>query len=405
MSNRRSAQDQSPLHPRLPHLSPGDLGALESPQLHRGPSSGPSNGPSSVPHFLVNLLNRDGTTPPNGIANTLASSDPVADARFLRLAAEALERVQDQQLVKIDPTIAQLLQRAVYRAGELAPQPTVPEMFPPTPQAFDPGVAEAFFGTTETPDLYPIEVFTPRDIEQQTNARPPFLHHTDVWGLPELETPQPFVGSPRRPLQRTQTASSAESLHSRNPSRSLLLHNMAVHNSHRSPEEMAIGDRWDVMLMALPGILSGSGELSLGGPNGLPFPRSHQAERPSQHGYAPELYSYDEGLGYGLGSAGHEPYIALDEPHEALPVLESLLPVLLLLSANDSRRPYICSNCLLLFRRLSDLRRHLKAHLKTLPHTCPKCSKGFARKDALKRHVGTLTCKRNREKNMQGRDE
>lgn len=50
------------------------------------------------------------------------------------------------------------------------------------------------------------------------------------------------------------------------------------------------------------------------------------------------------------------------------------------------------------FKRSSDLKRHEKIHLEVPPNICPQCQKGFARKDALKRHIDTLTCKRNKEK-------
>ncbi|SCW03539.1 LAFE_0G12706g1_1 [Lachancea fermentati] len=61
-------------------------------------------------------------------------------------------------------------------------------------------------------------------------------------------------------------------------------------------------------------------------------------------------------------------------------------------------KKYPCIKCDLVFRRSSDLRRHERAHLPILPNICSLCGKGFARKDALKRHYDTLTCKRNREK-------
>ncbi|EDO18165.1 hypothetical protein Kpol_1031p73 [Vanderwaltozyma polyspora DSM 70294] len=57
-----------------------------------------------------------------------------------------------------------------------------------------------------------------------------------------------------------------------------------------------------------------------------------------------------------------------------------------------------CSQCNLIFHRTSDVRRHERTHLKLLPNICTQCGKGFARKDALKRHFDTLTCKRNRKK-------
>lgn len=65
---------------------------------------------------------------------------------------------------------------------------------------------------------------------------------------------------------------------------------------------------------------------------------------------------------------------------------------------SENMREFPCSKCHLIFGRSSDLRRHEKAHLPILPNICPQCGKGFARKDALKRHFDTLTCKRNRSK-------
>lgn len=63
-----------------------------------------------------------------------------------------------------------------------------------------------------------------------------------------------------------------------------------------------------------------------------------------------------------------------------------------------SGKEYPCNKCHLIFGRSSDLRRHEKAHLPILPNICSQCGKGFARKDALRRHFDTLTCKRNRSK-------
>lgn len=66
-------------------------------------------------------------------------------------------------------------------------------------------------------------------------------------------------------------------------------------------------------------------------------------------------------------------------------------------NATDEKK-YPCAKCNLIFRRSSDLRRHERTHLPVLPNICSQCGKGFARKDALKRHCNTLTCKRNRNK-------
>ncbi|CCC68332.1 hypothetical protein NCAS_0B02480 [Naumovozyma castellii] len=67
-------------------------------------------------------------------------------------------------------------------------------------------------------------------------------------------------------------------------------------------------------------------------------------------------------------------------------------------SDEGSRTGFQCNKCELYFIRSSDLRRHEKTHLSILPNICSQCGKGFARKDALKRYFGTLTCKRNRNK-------
>lgn len=74
------------------------------------------------------------------------------------------------------------------------------------------------------------------------------------------------------------------------------------------------------------------------------------------------------------------------------------LPTLNRNGSDEVRRNFKCSDCSISFKRSSDLKRHEKIHLKTPPNVCPQCHKGFARRDALKRHVGTMTCKRNRER-------
>lgn len=66
--------------------------------------------------------------------------------------------------------------------------------------------------------------------------------------------------------------------------------------------------------------------------------------------------------------------------------------------SNGPDRQFHCAKCKLVFRRSSDLRRHERTHLPVLPNICSQCGKGFARKDALKRHFDTLTCRRNRSK-------
>lgn len=65
-----------------------------------------------------------------------------------------------------------------------------------------------------------------------------------------------------------------------------------------------------------------------------------------------------------------------------------------------NERKFPCTSCTMSFRRSSDLKRHEKQHLSIPANICPQCGKGFARKDALKRHLGTLTCKRNADKKL-----
>lgn len=66
----------------------------------------------------------------------------------------------------------------------------------------------------------------------------------------------------------------------------------------------------------------------------------------------------------------------------------------------DSDRKFLCPRCNVLFKRLSDLKRHEKQHLTVPPNICERCGKGFARKDALKRHIGTATCRRNLDRKL-----
>lgn len=67
-------------------------------------------------------------------------------------------------------------------------------------------------------------------------------------------------------------------------------------------------------------------------------------------------------------------------------------------SASDKEEKFPCSKCELVFTRAADLVRHERAHSLVLPNICSRCGKGFARKDALKRHFDTLTCRRNRQR-------
>ena len=61
-------------------------------------------------------------------------------------------------------------------------------------------------------------------------------------------------------------------------------------------------------------------------------------------------------------------------------------------------KKFHCNKCELIFTKVTELKRHEKGHMLILPHVCSNCGKGFARKDALKRHGNTLTCNRNRRK-------
>ena len=48
----------------------------------------------------------------------------------------------------------------------------------------------------------------------------------------------------------------------------------------------------------------------------------------------------------------------------------------------QARYPFI-------FALSPDSLRHERIHAGVKPHICPRCNKGFLRKDALKRHIGT----------------
>ena len=67
-------------------------------------------------------------------------------------------------------------------------------------------------------------------------------------------------------------------------------------------------------------------------------------------------------------------------------------------SASEKEEKFPCSKCELVFTRAADLVRHERAHSLVLPNICSRCGKVFARKDALKRHFDTLTCRRNRRR-------
>ena len=86
--------------------------------------------------------------------------------------------------------------------------------------------------------------------------------------------------------------------------------------------------------------------------------------------------------------------------HEDISLATSASKLFPISSSKEGDRKFFCAKCSMCFRRSSDLKRHEKQHLSIPANICSYCGKGFARKDALKRHMGTLTCKRNAEKEL-----
>ncbi|KAH3902139.1 uncharacterized protein SCODWIG_00362 [Saccharomycodes ludwigii] len=64
---------------------------------------------------------------------------------------------------------------------------------------------------------------------------------------------------------------------------------------------------------------------------------------------------------------------------------------------------YQCELCPSTFYKILDYKQHYKAHYHNNGnlHICPMCFTGFARKDAMRRHMGTKTCNRNKKKLME----
>ena len=57
--------------------------------------------------------------------------------------------------------------------------------------------------------------------------------------------------------------------------------------------------------------------------------------------------------------------------------------------STNTNYDHVCQNCLKLFSRERDLKRHLLAHTEQSQHVCRVCDRRYARKDALKRHQGS----------------
>ncbi|RKP00991.1 hypothetical protein CXG81DRAFT_8382, partial [Caulochytrium protostelioides] len=51
---------------------------------------------------------------------------------------------------------------------------------------------------------------------------------------------------------------------------------------------------------------------------------------------------------------------------------------------------YRCDVCPATFSRSHDLKRHFFIHTQERPYACATCGKGFARRDALRRHERSL---------------
>ncbi|ODQ82270.1 hypothetical protein BABINDRAFT_158901 [Babjeviella inositovora NRRL Y-12698] len=341
---------------------------------------------ASVPRLLVDLLNTENPSPANGL-NTInsasgASEDPEADARFLRLASEALAATQTQQggqdnnTGEIDSTISDLLKRLQYYCSPHGQTSNVTDFFqlggqpgidlPNVP--LDDGSHGMYYGNEPHNDatnghfdrdhvstspsssfkvaddysVYNLDAFKQNARQQESgnlNPRGAISHNQFLTKQPEPPSAWDFLETNLNALSPPPSF----------PDYSLSRFYATEHVAHRSEEYPAPRT-------------SGS----------IAHTNLIEGERENFYTKRPSSVVSDSSSSTSTGSSRDN---------------------------HGGRKPYICSNCLLSFRRSSDLRRHQKAHLVILPNICDNCGKGFARKDALKRHTGTLTCKRNREKN------